>query len=129
MSLAKPRFQCGSYDVSPEHPSDWEVENVVGDSETTSLGGTTLRDIAWRKYQYTLKWDAINNEDYDDLEELFNHYYDTGEPITFTYQKWPQSYSGVLVMGNMSKRGKVAGSGREFFYSDVTITLTEINPR
>jgi len=127
--ISKPRFQCGSYDVSPEHPSDWEVRPLLGISEKTSLSGSHLRDVSWRKYEYVLNWDAMSKSDYDDLEELFNYHYDNGAAITFTYTKWPQSSSGISVAGNLSERKRAGGSGNTLFYSKVDIVLTEIQKR
>lgn len=127
--MLKPRFQCGTYDVIPEHPSDWEVRPILGISEKTSLDGSHLRDVAWRKYEYVLTWDAMSKTDYDNLEQLFNYHYDSGTNITFTYEKWSQSASGVSVVGKMSDRKRAGGSGNTMFYSKVEIVLTEVTKR
>jgi len=127
--MNKPNFFAGAYDVSPEHPSDWSVVPVLGMSEKSSLSGKLLRDVAWRKYQYILTWDAMSKDDFDDLEELFNYSYDSGTEITFTYGKWSWSSSGVQVLGTISDRVRTAGSGADVYYSKVTITLTEVEKR
>ena len=127
--MLEPQFVCGAYDVSPEHPSDWVIRPLHGTSEKVSLDGTSLKDIAWRKYEYVLIWDAMSVDDYDDLEELFNHHADEGTDITFTYGKWPQSASGVTVVGKMSDRARAGGSGNTLYYSKVVITLTELASR
>lgn len=127
--MTKPRFQCGAYDVSPEHPSDWTVKPLLAISEKDSLDGSRLKDVLWRKYEYVLVWDAMSKTDYDNLETLFNYSHDTPANITFTYPKWSQSASGATVVGRLSDRGRAGGSGSSIFYSKVTIVLTEISKR
>lgn len=126
MSLTKPRFQCGAYDVSPENPSDWSVSEDIGINSQTTLGGELREDMTYRKYVYQLTWDAMSVDDYDDLLEIVQYSLDNGLPITFTWGKFPSSTSGVGVRVRMGARDRRGGSGSTGYYSTVTIVITEV---
>lgn len=127
--MDKPRFQTSSYDFSPEHPSDWQVDPLIGENVQTTLSGEGVVDTSYRKYQYVLTWEAMSKSDYDSLEEVINDHIDNAAALTFTYVKWPQSTSGVSVIGRLSSRKRAGGSGNTAFYSQVTVTLTEVSAR
>lgn len=127
--MLKPRFVCGAYDVSPEHPSDWEIENLVEKDEQTTLGGELTIDVVHRKYIYTLSWEAMSVGDFDDMEELINYSLDNDLDITFTYPKWPQVVSGATVRIDMPRRVRRGGSGSTAYYSTVILNLKEVSKR
>lgn len=127
--LNKPRFQCGTYDITPEHPSDWSVSEDIGMNSLTTLGGELRQDITYRKYVYELTWDAITVDDFDDLLELVQYSLDNGIPIVFTYEKFPSSYTGVGTRVSVSKRSRRGGSGSTGYYSTVTLVITEVSAR
>ena len=127
--MLKPRFVCGAYDVSPEHPSDWEIENLVVKDEQTTLGGELTADVLYRKHIYTLSWDAMSVGDYDDIKELVDYALDNDLDITFTYPKFPPTVSGVVVRIDMPKRTRKGGSGSTSYYSSVVLVLKEVSKR
>ena len=127
--MDKPRFVCGSYDVSPEHPSDWDVDSLAGYIKNTTLSGTQVKDVLYRKYAYTLIWDAMSKQDYEDLQELVNYHNDNGDNILFTYKKWPESTNTVECQCDLLSRSRKGGSGNDNYYQTVTITLTEVSSR
>lgn len=127
--MNRPNFVCSTYNVTVEHPSDWTVNRVVNKSVQTSLGGTQMEDMYYRKYSYVLRWDAMIDSEYDDLEELINYSIDNDANITFTYRKWSQSLSGIAVRAILPARKKKAGSGEDNYYSSVELYLTEVSAR
>ena len=127
--MTKPRFVCSTYDVSPEHPSDWEFNIIEGKSNDTTLDGTIVKDLAWYKFGYVLTWEAMSVEDFDDLIELYLYHQVNGSDLTFTYDKFPQSESGVKVSMEMPSRSRTGGSGNTNYYSQVKINLVEIAKR
>ena len=129
VNILKPNFVCGAYNVSPEHPSSWEIPALAGIAKNTTLDGTDVKDVAWRKFEYRLTWEAMSKEDFEDLEELINNHLDNGTDITFTYAKFPNTDSSVLVQCDPLSRSGVAGSGSTFYYQEVTLTLTEVSGR
>lgn len=129
MSISRPSFVSGIYTVTPEHPSDWTVDALIGSSDTISLNGTHLRDVMYRKYVYTLEWDAMSVTDYDDMLELFEYTLDNNETVLFTYDKFPQSESGVSCILSMPERKRRLGSGKVMYYSKVKVVLIELAKR
>lgn len=127
--MNKPKFVSGSYTVYPEHPSNWEVKPIGGYVKDVTLGGTHVKDVMYRKYQYVLVWDAMSKEDFDDMQELVNYHNDQGDDILFTYAKWPMTVDPVECHCDLLSRGFVAGSGATDYYQSVTITLTEKSSR
>jgi len=128
--MNKPLLVCSTYTAQPEHPSDWKVEQVVGENVSLTLDGTSVADRFYRKHKYILQWDAMSKEDYDDLSDLINYHLDNNTDITFTYEKWGAlASSGVDCIGKLSARGFRAGSGSSYYYSSVTLELTEISKR
>jgi hypothetical protein len=125
--MNRPNFVCGSYDVSPEHPSDWEVQNIVEKNSQTTLAGTLVEDILYRKYKYKLDWDAMTCDDYEDLEELVNYSIDNNLPVTFTYGKWDSSRYGVSCRLDLGYRIRRGGSGTTGYYSTVSLIITEVS--
>ena len=125
--MDKPNFVCGAYDVSPEHSSDWEINNLIEKDEQTTLGGELTTDMVYRKYVYTLSWDAMSVGDYDDLEELINYSLDNDLDVTFTYAKFPSTVSGVTVRIDMPRRTRRGGSGATSYYSSVNLILKEVS--
>jgi len=94
-------------------------------AENTTLGGTTRRDVMARKYQYVLKWKYMKVDYYDALEAVTNALV----AATFTYEKWPQSASGISCLGSLSVRKLERGSGDTNYLSSVTLTLIEVSSR
>lgn len=127
--MNRPTFVCGSYNVSPEHPSDWEIKNIVEKDSQTTLGGNLIEDILYRKYQYILDWDAMSCEDYENLEELVNYSVDNNLPVTFTYIKWQNSRDGVQCRLDLNYRKRRGGSGVTGYYSEVSLVITEVEAR
>lgn len=127
--MIEPQFLCGSLNYSVEHPSGWEREVLVGSAENVTLGGVNTKDIVYRKYQYVLKWEAISLEDYEKLEAIYLAHLDQEVPVTFAYRKWESAFNGVDCMMKMSKQGFVGGSGETGYYSNITVTLAEVDNR
>lgn len=127
--MNKPNLVCGSYNVSPEHPSDWDVPAASAIAKNTSLGGTDLKDTMWRKYTYVLSWEAMSLTDFENLEDLINYHNDSGTPISFVYEKFRQSSTIQLVHADPLTRKRTGGSGKVLYYQNVTLTLVEVNPR
>jgi hypothetical protein len=127
--MNKPNFQCGAQNVTVEHPVTWTVEPIHSVVNNVTLDGTHLKDTLWRKYKYTLKWDAMSNDEYDDLEALVNEHVDSNLPVTFTYEKWSQASSGVSCVMEISSRDFRGGSGNTTYYSQVSVILTELEAR
>lgn len=127
--MDKPRFQTTTYDVSPEHPSNWSVDPMIGENVQTTLSGEGVVDISYRKYRYVLEWEAMSVTDYNNLEQVINDHIDQADTLTFTYGKWPQTVSGISVIGRLSSRGRAGGSGNTGYYSKVSVTLTEVSAR
>lgn len=125
--MNKPQLTKGVTTITlGEHPSDWTVNNIVGDNTQTSLYGTDFIDVNYRKYEYVLTWDAMWSTDYEALEDMINDAIDDGSSLTFTYPKFPSSSSGVEVVARLSSRDRAGGSG-ESYYSKVVLTLKEVN--
>lgn len=127
--MNKPSFSAGIYSVTPEHPSNWYIKQMQGVSRNTTLDGTDTKDLSWRKYQYTLMWDAMSKADFEALEELINYHLDSGTDISFDYEKFPKTTSVIPVHIEPLDRVMVAGSGSTFYYQNVYITITEVNSR
>jgi hypothetical protein len=93
-------------------------------SKTETLGGKSRREVLGRKYKYDIRWNFMTSIDYNSLETLVN----VGNPVTLTYNKYPQSQDGVSVEAQISERTHIAMVGNDF-YSDVSLTLTEVSNR
>ena len=106
-------------------PDMASIEPIWINSDNTTLGGKTRRDVMARKYQYTFKWNYMKVAAYNALEAVINALI----PATFTYGKWPQSASGIDCLGKLSQRKLEAGSGDSSYYSSVTLTLIEEETR
>jgi hypothetical protein len=126
MSIATPLLQVGAVIVALENPSSWSVEQIMGDTELTTLSGKTLTQVSYRKYKFILEWEAIFTDKYNTLEGQVNSAIDQGLSCLFTWVKWPQSSSGVTVKARLSVREKVAGAGTTY-YSGVKLVLTQIS--
>jgi hypothetical protein len=107
-------------------PNKASVKRVRHKGEKDTIAGKKKQDNMGEKYQYRMSWHVIRPPDFVALEEEIK----TGEPVTFTYEKWPQSSGlGVAVLGKMSPRKYVGGTGTTDFLSNVSVTLTEAEPR
>lgn len=121
LEINKPTFG----DAEMPFPSEATIEPVWISAEHTTLGGKTRRDVMARKYRYTLRWNHMSKAHYEELESAVNEL----EPSTFTYEKWPQSQSGVSCLGSLSARRLEHGVGNDEFWSSVSLTLTEVENR
>jgi hypothetical protein len=128
-ALNYPKFQVGSYNVDIEHPSNWSLKHVTGENMKNTLGGQTMTDILYRKYEYSLKYDAMSKTDYDNLLLVMNYALDNDAEILFTYNKWTQTQEGVYVNMRLSDRGFRGGQGNVLFYSGISVELIEIYSR
>jgi hypothetical protein len=106
-------------------PHDSSITMVEHGADVDTLDYETTRDIRAQKYRYDLKWDVMKVTTYDALETLINQ----NEPLRFVYTKWPQSRNQVWVLGELGARELVAGTGSKYFWSKVSLTLTEVDPR
>jgi len=111
--------------VTMPFPSRATIEPVEISAEQTTLGGKTRVDVMARKYKYTMKWDYLDNVYYNAIETVVNSL----AAVTFVYEKWPQSSSGITVIPKLSGRELKLGTGNEFFYSSVTLECTEVDSR
>jgi hypothetical protein len=127
--MNKPLFTCGALTAQPEHPSDWSVKVDSAIVESTTLGGTSLKDVMYRKYSYILKWEAMSKTDYQNLQALINYHNDTGTSINFVYTKWAESSVVREVVADLLERDRMMGSGSVTYYQTVTLTLKEKNSR
>jgi len=127
--MNSPNLVCETYDISPEHPSNWDIRNIVTKDSQVTLGGVLTEDVLHRKYEIVLEWEAMSVTDYDDLEELVNYSLDNNKTIEFTYPKFPQTSSGTTVRAALSSRKRRGGSGATDYYSTVTLILTEVVKR
>lgn len=119
--ISKPTFGAATLPF----PDMATIAPIWVSSDVTTLGGKTRRDVMARKYQYTLKWNYMKVNHYNDLEDVINALV----AATFTYGKWPQSASGVSCLGELSARKLEAGVGDSNYFSSVTLTLTEEETR
>ena len=107
-------------------PSEAVISPIWISSDKITLGGKTRRDMMARKYEYTMKWNYMSVNDYNALEGVINSFV----AQTFIYDKWPQSsYPGIPCLGKLSARKLEVGVGDMYFWSSVTLTLTEVNSR
>ena len=106
-------------------PDMASIEPIWINSDNTTLGGKTRRDVMARKYQYVLKWNYMKVSAYNELEAVVNNLV----AATFTYGKWPQSSTGVSCLATLSQRKLEVGSGDSNFFSSVTLTLVEEDTR
>ena len=120
-NINKPTFGAATMPF----PSEATVNPLWVSAENTTLGGKTRRDVMARKYKYTLRWKHMDVSKYDALEAVINAI----DPATFTYEKWPQSASGVSCLGTLSARRLEHGVGDSDYWSSVTLTLTEVDSR
>jgi hypothetical protein len=106
-------------------PSEASIEPFWISGETTTLGGKTRRDVMARKYKYTLRWNLMSVADYDALQTVTNALV----AASFTYEKWPESASGISCLATLSDRKLQYGTGDTNYLSSVTLTLIEVNSR
>lgn len=106
-------------------PHDSSITLVEHGADVDTLDYETTRDIRAQKYKYDLKWDVMKVTTYDALEALIEQ----NEPLLFVYTKWPQSRNQVWVLGELGTRELVAGTGSKYFWSKVSLTLVEVDPR
>lgn len=111
--------------VTLPFPSGASIEPILLSAEQTTLGGKTRVDVMARKYKYVMKWDFLDNVYYDAMEAIVNSL----AAVTFVYEKWPQSSSGITVIPKLSARELKLGVGSEYFYSTVTLECTEVDSR
>lgn len=127
--MIKPTFSCGAYTASPEHPSGRSIRPVHGGITAVTLGGTTRKDMPWRKYVYTLDWESMSLTDYQNLRTLINYHNDTGTPMYFSYEKFQESSTVIEVTVPPLERDGIKGKGTSGYYQSVTLEITEVNPR
>lgn len=122
--MNRPTAICGTKSITLQHPITWNIPVLSAAAEDNSLNGTLLKDVPWRKYQYILKWPALNITDYNLLEDLVNVNNDYGLSITFQYDRWRNTTSPILVSAKLLNQGLAAGC-----YREVELILTEEDPR
>jgi len=107
-------------------PRQSTITPLVKKGEFLTLGGKSRWDITGMKYEYQLHWEFINITDYEAMETEVKALV----PVTFTWDKYTACASGVSVYAELSARApKTAGDKDTDFYSDVVLTLTEVNNR
>ncbi len=107
-------------------PKESTIKSLVKKGEFLTLGGKTRWDITGRKYEYELHWDFINVTDYETIETKVK----TLVAMTFAWDKYTVSTAGVSVYAELSIRSpNTPGDKDTGFYSDVVLTLTEVNNR
>jgi len=127
--MNKPQFICGNLTVNPEHPSNWSVQAIHGTAQTRTLDGTEVKDLTWRKYEYTLTWEAMSLADFEALEQLVNKHNDETTTMTFEYAKFTSASSPVEVFCEPLDRTRKGGQGNTQYYQNVVIKLIEVNSR
>lgn len=106
-------------------PSKATVRQVKHMAKITTIEGKDKKDSLGTKYRYTLKWSVMKPDHFDPLLELVKE----KTPTLFTYKKWPQSENGVYVLGKLAPRKYVTGTGTTDYWSEVSLTLTEVYNR
>lgn len=108
-------------------PTSSTQQLLIDKSSVETINNRTAWDARSKKYQYVLTWDFITVDDYDDLETLVNNF----EALTFIWNKYDITKSpGVSVLATLSNRIPVtAGTQITGFYSNVSLTLIEVNKR
>jgi len=120
--ISKPTFGAATLPF----PDMATINPVWINSDITTLGGKTRRDVMARKHGYTFKWNYMKVAAYNELEAVINALI----PATFVYGKWPQSATpGVSCLGELSARKLESGSGDSSYFSSVKLTLTEVDSR
>src|SRR5574343_301300 len=119
--MNQPSLTLDTTTINLPFPTDWSVTPIIGENVQTSLAGTDFIDVGFRKYEYTLSWETIWSDDYDELEDMINDSIDLGSTLTFIYDKFPQTQTpGAIVVGRLSARKQKAGSGQAY-YSQVDL--------
>lgn len=127
--MNSPKFIAGSYTVQPEHPNGWSVNPIGGYVKNITLGGTQVKDVMYRKYEYILSWDSMHKDDFELLQQLVNYHNDEGENILFSYNKFESTTSPIECHCDLLERSFASGSGSSDYYQSVTMTLTEVSSR
>jgi hypothetical protein len=111
--------------ITLPYPDYADISPNLESAENTSLLGKTRISVFANKYNYTMRWNYLKLDYYEDLENVINNF----DAAYFNYGKWPQSTDGILCLGRLSKRQLTYGAGDTFYLSDVTLNLTEVNTR
>ncbi len=127
--IAKPTLTCGPRSVTLPTPSDFSLPVISGGVEAQSLNGTYLKDVPWRKYQYQLTWEAMDQSDFADIEDLVNYNNDFGVAILFQFSRFRQSDVPVYCNAQFLAEKSIGAHYVPSCYQNVVLTLTEINPR
>jgi hypothetical protein len=106
-------------------PTDSGIKPIWQRVEKTTLGGKTVIDSSAYKYEYKIHWAFMGMDEYDALEAIVN----TNVSLLFVWDKFPQSTTGVRVYANLSGRTPKAYYKHQAYYSDITITLVEVENR
>ena len=105
-----------------ECPARSSIEPLVKLVWVDVTGGETKEKNFGRRYKYKLEWDFLENDDYNDLQALFDNF----EVATFTWDKYPQCTSGIeVVVSLVGKEPKTPGIESSGYYSGVTLILEE----
>ena len=108
--------------ISLPCPTNSSIEPLVKKAEVTTVGGNTTRRIFGYKYIYKLNWDFMTYADYIILKGIFEQLIQQ----TFTWDKYPQSASGISVLMNLTGiEPKTVGDQTTDYYSKVELTLQE----
>lgn len=127
--MTGPILATSLYSVELPNPSGWKLQNLVGEAHDKTINGTEVTDVFYRKYGYTLNWDAILDTDYNNLLQVLEHHIDRGAELTFTWGKFPQASSGIKVLARLPERSFRAGKGPSGYYSSIELNLVDSSNR
>ena len=113
--------------VTLPYPTNWSITPIIGEVAATSLSGKTRTDVIYRKYKYTLQYDALSKNDYESVLNAINDSLDNGTTPIFTYDKISAA-NGVSVIPSISEAERAFGAGNDYRIR-VSIELLEINSR
>ncbi len=113
--------------VTLPYPTSWSITPIIGEVAATSLSGKTRTDVIYRKYKYTLRYEALTKTDYETVLNAVNDSLDNGTTPTFTYDKISVA-SGVVVIPSISDAERVFGAGNDYRIR-VDVELLEVNSR
>lgn len=122
-----PRIICDTFDITLSRPIKLERDNALSRNIAESLGFNSLSDVMGRKYTYSLSYEGLAKDEYDEIVDLYNHHLDAGIPVTIIYAKWDTTVSGVDCNMELSKM--LIKSTRDEYFVNFSITLSEINAR
>jgi hypothetical protein len=128
--MDKPKIWDETNELELPLPSNWSIEEVLGQDIVTSLSGQDMIDTSFGKYQLNLDYDTIFVAEYEAIKAFLLNARNNNLKLFFRWDKFSE-FADTYRYVNIALGGKnfIAGSGETGYLVSTKVTVKDVSAR